>query len=164
MATFIIVFFTALLVLVCLLTVLVVLMQKPVQGAGLSGSVGGGGAVDSALGAQSGNVLSRATILFSVLFFVVTLGLYLGHMARYDEAAAKEKARVEELRALGKSQKADAVDVGQTGTMEALLSEAPRVETGAEVVEPEAVPVVDFEVPVSGPSRPADASGEPVQP
>lgn len=78
--TLLIGFFTVLLVLATLLMVLIILMQRPRSDSGLGAALGGGGAAESAFGAETGNVLSRSTIYFAIFFFVVSFGLYLGHM------------------------------------------------------------------------------------
>lgn len=78
--TFLIGFFTIVLVLLSLFLVLVVLMQRPKADSGLGAAIGGGGAAESAFGAETSNVLMRTTIICSVLFFVLTFVLYLGNM------------------------------------------------------------------------------------
>lgn len=64
------------LVVVSLFLVLIVLMQRGSANGGL-GAAMGGGAAESALGADSGNVLSRLTTKVAVVFFVMVLGLNL---------------------------------------------------------------------------------------
>lgn len=75
------------LVLVSAFLVLVVLMQRASSNSGM-GSALGGGAAESALGGEAGNVLSRATIGGAVLFFVLAFALYLAHMASLDSKEA----------------------------------------------------------------------------
>lgn len=82
---------TFVLILVSLFMVLVVLIQKPRADSGL-GAAMGGGAAEAAFGAETGNVLTRATIVSAVAFFVLSFALYLGHLyvrkqARLDDAA-----------------------------------------------------------------------------
>ena len=64
---------TAILAIVCLLMVLIVLMQKPKQ-EGL-GAAFGGGVTDQMFGAQTSNVLQKATVTLAIIFFVITLSL-----------------------------------------------------------------------------------------
>lgn len=78
--TILIGFFTIVLVLLSLFLVLVVLMQRPKADSGLGAAIGGGGAAESAFGAETSNVLMRTTIVCAVLFFVLTFVLYLGNM------------------------------------------------------------------------------------
>ena len=85
MGDILILVFTASLVLVSGFIVLIVLMQRPSANSGM-GSALGGGAAESAFGAQTGNVLTRATIIGCVCFFVLAFSLYLGHMANLDTA------------------------------------------------------------------------------
>lgn len=70
---------TFLLILVALFLVLVVLIQKPRADSGL-GAAMGGGAAEAAFGAETGNVLTRATIVSAVAFFILSFVLYLGHL------------------------------------------------------------------------------------
>ena len=79
--------FTFLLILVSLFLVLVVLMQKA-KSDGAVAALGSSG-MESTFGAETGNVLSKATINASILFFVISFGLYLGHVyqAKHKEAA-----------------------------------------------------------------------------
>lgn len=79
MGAFLIGFFTVILVLLSLFMILIILMQR----ASLNSSMGatlGGGAAESAFGADTGNVLTRTTIYCVIIFFIMTLGLYLGYM------------------------------------------------------------------------------------
>lgn len=75
--------FTVVLILVSAFLVLIILMQRASSNSGM-GSALGGGAAESALGGEAGNVLTKLTVKASVVFFVVAFGLYLGHLARYD--------------------------------------------------------------------------------
>lgn len=93
-------FFTVGLLLLCAFVVLVILMQKPSANAGMGAALGGG-AAESAFGAQTGNVLTRATILCTVGFFVLSFGLYLAHMARATGAEGDAKSLGEQARQLG---------------------------------------------------------------
>jgi|GEM_PF-509086 len=77
--------FTVVLILVSLFLVLIILMQRASANSGM-GSALGGGAAESALGGEAGNVLTKLTVKASVVFFVVAFGLYLGYMARYNKS------------------------------------------------------------------------------
>ena len=79
---------TFVLILVSLFLVLIVLMQKSKDGG--MGAALGGGAAEAAFGADTTNVLSQATKYSAILFFVLTLALYLGRI--YEHTHAKEAA------------------------------------------------------------------------
>jgi preprotein translocase subunit SecG len=70
---------TFLLVLVSLFLGLLVLVQKPRSDSGL-GTAMGGGVAEATFGAETGNVLTRSTIVLAVAFFVLALGAYLGQL------------------------------------------------------------------------------------
>jgi preprotein translocase subunit SecG len=77
---------TFVLILLSLFIVLVVLAQKSKDGG--VGAALGGGATEAAFGAETGNVLSRATINASIAFFILSFALYLGHIYQRKQAAA----------------------------------------------------------------------------
>jgi preprotein translocase subunit SecG len=79
--------FTFLLILVSIFLVLVVLMQKA-KSDGAVAALGSSG-MESTFGAETGNVLSKATINATILFFVISFGLYLANVyqAKHQEAA-----------------------------------------------------------------------------
>jgi len=77
---------TLALVLVSLFLVLVVLMQKAKSDGGVGAAMGGGMA-EATFGAETGNVLSTATIRAAVLFFILSMGLYLGRLYQHKHAA-----------------------------------------------------------------------------
>lgn len=79
--------FTFVLILVSIFLVLVVLMQKA-KSDGAVAALGSGG-MESTFGAETGNVLSKATINAAVLFFLLSFGLYLAqiYQAKHKEAA-----------------------------------------------------------------------------
>src|SRR5258708_30593425 len=70
---------TFVLILISLFLVLVVLAQKAKSDGGM-GAAMGGGVAESAFGAETGNVLSKATINAAIAFFVLSFALYLGHI------------------------------------------------------------------------------------
>src|ERR1700691_1855634 len=79
---------TGVLVLVCVFLILVVLMQKAKSDGGMGAAMGGGMA-EATFGADTGNVLSKATINAAIVFFVLSFGLYLGRIYEGKHAAAQ---------------------------------------------------------------------------
>lgn len=80
--------FTVILVLVSIILVFLVLMQKAKSDAGVAAM--GGGGMESAFGAEAGNVLSGATIKATIAFFVISFGLYLAHIYQSKHQAAED--------------------------------------------------------------------------
>lgn len=76
---------TFILILISLFLVLVVLAQKAKDGG--VGAAMGGGAAEAAFGAETGNVLSKATINAAIAFFILSFVLYLGHIYQRKHAA-----------------------------------------------------------------------------
>lgn len=76
-------FFLVILIIVGLLGVMVVLMQRTSSQAGMGAALSGGGAADQAFGAESATVLTKATQVLTIVFFVLSFLLYLGYQARY---------------------------------------------------------------------------------
>ncbi|RRJ98198.1 preprotein translocase subunit SecG [Opitutaceae bacterium TAV4] len=70
---------TFVLILVCVFLILVVLMQKPKSDGGMGAALGGG-MTEATFGADTGNVLTKATIRAAIIFFILSFGLYLGHI------------------------------------------------------------------------------------
>jgi preprotein translocase subunit SecG len=70
---------TFFLILTSLFLVLVVLMQRAKTDGGM-GAAMGGGITESTFGAETSNVLSKATINAAILFFVISFVLYLCHI------------------------------------------------------------------------------------
>ena len=62
-------------VLVALILITLILMQKSKSGGGLGGLAGGGAAAEEILGSGAGTLLSKATVIFSIIFLVNTLSL-----------------------------------------------------------------------------------------
>jgi len=81
--------FTFVLILVSVFLVLVVLAQKAKTDGGMGGTLGGG-ATEAAFGADTGNVLTKATINAGIIFFVLTFGLYLAHIYVSKHAKSTE--------------------------------------------------------------------------
>ncbi len=70
---------TFVLVLTSLFLVLVVLMQRAKTDGGM-GAAMGGGSMESTFGAETSNVLTKATINAAIIFFVISFVLYLAHI------------------------------------------------------------------------------------
>jgi preprotein translocase subunit SecG len=79
---------TFVLILVSLFLILVVLMQRAKTDGGM-GAAMGGGVAEATFGAETGNVLSKATINAAIAFFVLSFGLYLGWIYQMRHGAAK---------------------------------------------------------------------------
>ena len=79
------------LVLLSFFIVLIVLMQRPSANAGMGSSLGGG-AAEQAFGAETGNILTRATIWATIGFFLIAFTLYLGTQKQIN---SKEDAQNE---------------------------------------------------------------------
>ncbi len=77
---------TFVLILVSVFLVLVVLAQKSKDGG--MGAALGGGAAEAAFGAETANVLTRATKYSAILFFVLAFLLYLGRIYERKTSAA----------------------------------------------------------------------------
>jgi len=80
--------FTFILIVVSVFLVLVVLMQKAKSDGGMAAM--GGGAAESAFGAETGNVLVSATKNAAIAFFLISFGLYLAHIHQAKQVAAVE--------------------------------------------------------------------------
>jgi preprotein translocase subunit SecG len=70
---------TVVLLLTSFLLILLVLAQKAKSDGGMGAAMGGGMA-EATFGADTGNVLSKATINASIVFFVLSFALYLGRI------------------------------------------------------------------------------------
>jgi preprotein translocase subunit SecG len=78
---------TFILILISVFLILVVLAQKAKSDGGMGAAMGGGMA-EAAFGAETGNVLSKATINASIAFFTLSFLLYLGHIYQHKRAGA----------------------------------------------------------------------------
>jgi len=76
---------TFVLILVSLFLILVVLAQKAKNDGGMGAAMGGGMA-EAAFGADTSNVLSKATINGAIAFFVLAFALYLGRIYQRNHA------------------------------------------------------------------------------
>lgn len=81
-------FLTFVLILVTLFMCLVVLMQRPNANAGM-GAAFGGGVTESTFGAETTNVLTRATKWSGITFFVVAIFLYALYLVDSQPDAAE---------------------------------------------------------------------------
>jgi len=70
---------TFVLILISLFLILVVLAQKAKSDGGM-GAAMGGGVAEATFGAETGNVLSKATINAAIAFFVLSCALFLGRI------------------------------------------------------------------------------------
>jgi preprotein translocase subunit SecG len=77
---------TGILIFVSLFLILVVLMQKSKDGG--MGAALGGGAAEAAFGADTTNVLTKATRWATIAFFLLAFVLYLGRIYERNHARA----------------------------------------------------------------------------
>jgi preprotein translocase subunit SecG len=80
---------TFVLILTSIFLILLVLAQKAKSDGGMGAAMGGGMA-EATFGADTGNVLSKATINAAIVFFVLSFALYLGRIyeRKHSSAAA----------------------------------------------------------------------------
>jgi preprotein translocase subunit SecG len=78
---------TFVLILTSIILILLVLAQKAKSDGGM-GAAMGGGVAEATFGADTGNVLSKATINASIVFFVLSFALYLGRIYEGKHASA----------------------------------------------------------------------------
>jgi preprotein translocase subunit SecG len=78
---------TFVLILTSIFLILLVLAQKAKSDGGMGAAMGGGMA-EATFGADTGNVLSKATINAAIVFFVLSFALYLGRIYQGKHAAA----------------------------------------------------------------------------
>ena len=84
------------LVLACLLLILLVLIQLPKKEAGM-GQAFGGGATDALFGAGSGNALTKMTKYTTVIFFVLTLTLWVLKAQEVKHSRTRLEKTMQEL-------------------------------------------------------------------
>lgn len=82
---------TFILIVISLFLILVVLAQKAKNDGGMGAAMGGGMA-ESAFGADTSNVLSKATINSSIAFFILAFALYLGRIYQRAHATSTGEA------------------------------------------------------------------------
>ncbi len=83
--TFLIALFTVFLLMISTLMILIILMQKAKTDGGMGAALGGG-AAESAFGAETNTVLRKGTIYCAVVFFVLSFGIYLAHQHQRYQA------------------------------------------------------------------------------
>jgi preprotein translocase subunit SecG len=86
MANILINIFTVVLILISVFLVLLVLMQKAKSDGGVGAAMGGGMA-EATFGAETGNILTGATIKATIAFFVLSFGLYLAQIYQHKHGA-----------------------------------------------------------------------------
>jgi protein translocase, SecG subunit len=79
---------TFVLVLLSVFLVLVVLMQKSKSDGGVGAALGGG-MTEATFGADTGNILATLTRNGTIVFFVLSFGLYLAHIYRHQDDRTK---------------------------------------------------------------------------
>ncbi len=85
MANIFINIFTVVLILISVFLVLLVLMQKAKNDGGVGAAMGGGMA-EATFGAETGNILTGATIKATIAFFVLSFGLYLAQIYQHKHS------------------------------------------------------------------------------
>ena len=78
---------TFVLILTSIFLILLVLAQKAKSDGGMGAAMGGGMA-EATFGADTGNVLSKATINAAIVFFVLSFALYLGRIYQGKHSGA----------------------------------------------------------------------------
>lgn len=81
---------TIVLILISLFLVLVVLMQKAKSDGAVAAM--GGSSMESTFGAETGNVLSKATINAAIAFFVISFALYILHVRQAKQQVEAESS------------------------------------------------------------------------
>jgi len=143
-------------VFVCLFMILLVLMQRPKQ-EGL-GAAFGANTTDQLFGARTTNVLQRATVYMSVLFFVLTLTLAIlmqrknkiNSLAKSDEPAAViEEVQTPVATSLSEELEATATTTTATTAPVSVPAEAAAQPEAAqpEAAPPEAAPPTESATP-----------------
>ncbi len=78
---------TVVLLLTSFILIMLVLAQKAKSDGGMGAAMGGGMA-EATFGADTGNVLSKATINAAIVFFILSFALYLGRIYEGKHTAA----------------------------------------------------------------------------
>jgi len=82
---------TFVLILTSIFLILLVLAQKAKSDGGMGAAMGGGMA-EATFGADTGNVLSKATINAAIVFFVLSFALYLGRIYERKHSSAGSRS------------------------------------------------------------------------
>ncbi len=146
---------TVVIVVVSILLVLIVLIQRPKQ-EGL-GAAFGGGALDSALGAHTTDVLQKFTTYLGIIFFVSAIGLAMVKTRQFRASAANDLLE-------GVEAKQPELPAGLTPEMlNAIGAEGPAVEEVPAETKPDAAtPAPETPAPAPAPEAPAPpAAGAP---
>ncbi|MFO7724485.1 MAG: preprotein translocase subunit SecG [Oceanipulchritudo sp.] len=126
---------TFILILVSLFMVLVILMQRASSSGGM-GSAFGGGVTESAFGADTTNILTRATKWSALAFFAISLALYLMYMSRRGFDNGPEGSAPPEIPAASEEAapmpESEAIPMPESGTL-------PVLDEGAEALPEESV-------------------------
>lgn len=109
--------------------VLIVLMQRTGQSGGMGGALGGG-AAESAFGAETNDVLTKTTIYSIIIFFLISLILFLLYQATSN---AQLEASAEVYLSAPATEETEATVV-QT-EVEALVDEAVELSTADDLFE-----------------------------
>jgi preprotein translocase subunit SecG len=154
MLTIVINLLTFVLILVSLFMLLVILMQRANSNAGM-GSAFGGGVTESTFGAETTNILEKATKWAALAFFILALILYLLFMSREgsnsnaaDTDLPDIPVVVEEVPAASDSPEtgSQAQEIAEAGqAAEALATEAEA--TAGETLAEESVPATTPDTP-----------------
>ncbi|MDP6858481.1 MAG: preprotein translocase subunit SecG [Verrucomicrobiales bacterium] len=139
---------TAILAIVCLLMVLIVLMQRPKQ-EGL-GAAFGGGVTDQMWGAQTTNVLQKATVALAIIFFVITLilAVLVGKQQKHSETKLNPQASSSESNGPNNVAQPSIIDLGNQENKE----------------EPAPKPVEENDTPAEEPApKPAEENDAPAE-
>ena len=167
MITFFIWTLTAILALVCLLMVLIVLMQRPKQ-EGL-GAAFGGGVTDQMWGAQTTNVLQKATVTLAIIFFVITLVLavLVGKQQEHSKTELNPQATGSDPTGAGPSgsnneNESSIIDLGTQENNN--IPVQPAEENKAPVEEPAPEPAEENKAPAEEPApKPAEENKAPAE-
>ncbi|NDV62524.1 preprotein translocase subunit SecG [Puniceicoccales bacterium CK1056] len=156
MVNIIISFLTFVLILTSLFLVLVILMQRANSNAGM-GSAFGGGVTESAFGAETTNILTRATKWSAIAFFVIALVLYLLYMSREGRLAQTTEVDLPDIPVVVETAPAEEMpviaDEEAMAGMQATAEEATQtVAEEAESLSQEAAELPPVEEPVSTPA------------
>ena len=159
-------------VIVALLMVFVILMQRP-KSEGL-GAAFGGGVTDNLFGAQTTNVLTKATGWLAGLFFLLTFVLSILY-ARQSSTGSGLRKQLEQTAAPSEAAMPAAVpgappltaptdpSAPAVGAPGSVTNPAPGGDRGSNVTAPNALTPADQAVGASAPSQPVEAPA-PAQP
>ncbi len=146
--------------LVCFLLIGIVLLQKSTgDGNGLSF----GGGAESVFGAQTGNVLTRGTVILAILFLVNTLVLCVlrperrGGVSRSQQIASQQESSAAAVSAEAE----DILNSAETAPVEAAAAVATEVPEAPAEAAPAEAPA---EAPAAAPEAPAETPAAPEAP